>query len=93
MLLRTKISKLVLINVIIYLFLTAEIRCAVKNKDLATKGASRFGAALGAAMSNLAHGLMDVMKVLSPGVAGVLEEFTSTLVDSMHTTVKKDKRK
>ncbi|GFS55682.1 hypothetical protein TNIN_45361, partial [Trichonephila inaurata madagascariensis] len=47
MLLRTKISKLVLINVIIYLFLTAEIRCAVKNKDLATKGASRFGAALG----------------------------------------------
>ncbi|GFY53224.1 hypothetical protein TNIN_323811 [Trichonephila inaurata madagascariensis] len=47
MLLRTKNSKLVLINVIIYLFLTAEIRCAVKNKDLATKGASRFGAALG----------------------------------------------
>ncbi|GFY53223.1 hypothetical protein TNIN_323812 [Trichonephila inaurata madagascariensis] len=39
MLLRTKNSKLVLINVIIYLFLTAEIRCAVKNKDLATKGA------------------------------------------------------
>ncbi|GFU45274.1 hypothetical protein NPIL_104151 [Nephila pilipes] len=91
MFLRTKVSNLVLVNIIIYLLLTTEISCVAKSKDLATKGAAKSALPWDLKWWGKERGGEKVPRG-EGGHPCVLQEFTSTLVDSMQKSDKKDKR-